>query len=62
LHGDQLRQAWLDDWIFQGVLDVEHLPPTVPAPPPEAAPPEAAPPEAAPQEAAPQETATGRAT
>ena len=26
LHGDQLRQAWLDDWIFQGVLDVEHLP------------------------------------
>ncbi|HUK71228.1 MAG TPA: anaerobic glycerol-3-phosphate dehydrogenase subunit GlpA [Streptosporangiaceae bacterium] len=26
LHGDQLRQAWLDNWIFQGVLDVEHLP------------------------------------
>jgi glycerol-3-phosphate dehydrogenase len=26
LHGDQLREAWLDDWIFQGVLDVEHLP------------------------------------
>jgi glycerol-3-phosphate dehydrogenase len=26
LHGDQLRQARLDDWIFQGVLDVEHLP------------------------------------
>jgi glycerol-3-phosphate dehydrogenase len=26
LHSDQLRQAWLDDWIFQGVLDVEHLP------------------------------------
>jgi glycerol-3-phosphate dehydrogenase len=26
LHGDQLRQAWLDDWIFQGTLDVEHLP------------------------------------
>ncbi len=26
LHGDQLRQAWLDDWIFQGVFDVEHLP------------------------------------
>ncbi len=25
LHGDQLRQARLDDWIFQGVLDVEHL-------------------------------------
>jgi glycerol-3-phosphate dehydrogenase len=31
LHGDQLRQAWLDDWIFQGVLDVEHLPLTAPA-------------------------------
>jgi glycerol-3-phosphate dehydrogenase len=26
LHGDQLRQACLDDWIFQGVLDVAHLP------------------------------------
>jgi glycerol-3-phosphate dehydrogenase len=26
LCGDQLRQARLDDWIFQGVLDVEHLP------------------------------------
>jgi glycerol-3-phosphate dehydrogenase len=26
LHGDQLRQARLDDWIYQGVLDVEHLP------------------------------------
>ncbi|HEY2769467.1 MAG TPA: anaerobic glycerol-3-phosphate dehydrogenase subunit GlpA [Solirubrobacteraceae bacterium] len=26
LYGDQLRQARLDDWIFQGVLDVEHLP------------------------------------
>jgi glycerol-3-phosphate dehydrogenase len=26
LHGDQLRQARLDDWIFQGILDVEHLP------------------------------------
>jgi glycerol-3-phosphate dehydrogenase len=24
LYGDQLRQARLDDWIFQGVLDVEH--------------------------------------
>lgn len=24
--GDQLRQARLDDWIFQGILDVEHLP------------------------------------
>lgn len=32
LHGDQLRQAWLDDWIFQGVLDVEHLPLSAPAP------------------------------
>jgi len=26
LYGDQLRQARLDDWIFQSVLDVEHLP------------------------------------
>ena len=26
LYGDQLRQACLDDWIFQGLLDVEHLP------------------------------------
>jgi len=26
LYGDQLRQARLDDWIFQGLLDVEHLP------------------------------------
>jgi len=25
LYGDQLRQVRLDDWIFQGVLDVEHL-------------------------------------
>jgi glycerol-3-phosphate dehydrogenase len=25
LYGDQLRQARLDDWIFQGMLDVEHL-------------------------------------
>ena len=25
LYGDQARQARLDDWIFQGVLDVEHL-------------------------------------
>jgi glycerol-3-phosphate dehydrogenase len=24
LYGDQLRQARLDDWIFQGLLDVEH--------------------------------------
>jgi glycerol-3-phosphate dehydrogenase len=26
LYGDQVRQAVLDDWIFQGLLDVEHLP------------------------------------
>ena len=26
LYGDQLRQARFDDWIFQGLLDVEHLP------------------------------------
>jgi glycerol-3-phosphate dehydrogenase len=26
LYGDQVRQARLDDWIFQGVLNVEHLP------------------------------------
>jgi glycerol-3-phosphate dehydrogenase len=26
LYGDQLRQARLDDWIFQGVLDVGHIP------------------------------------
>jgi glycerol-3-phosphate dehydrogenase len=26
LHGDQLRQAQLDDWIFQGLLAVQHLP------------------------------------
>jgi len=26
LYGDQLRQARLDDWIFQGVLDVGHVP------------------------------------
>jgi glycerol-3-phosphate dehydrogenase len=26
LFGEQLRQARLDDWIFQGLLDVEHLP------------------------------------
>jgi len=26
LHGDQLRQARLDDWIFQGLLAVGHLP------------------------------------
>jgi glycerol-3-phosphate dehydrogenase len=37
LHGDQLRQARLDDWIFQGVLDVEHLPLTAPTRQPESA-------------------------
>jgi glycerol-3-phosphate dehydrogenase len=26
LYGDQLRQIRLDDWIFQGILDVGHLP------------------------------------
>lgn len=26
LYGDQLRQTRLDEWIFQGLLDVEHLP------------------------------------
>jgi glycerol-3-phosphate dehydrogenase len=26
LYGDQLRQAWLDDWIFMGLLDMEHVP------------------------------------
>jgi glycerol-3-phosphate dehydrogenase len=26
LYGDGLRQARLDDWIFQGLLDVAHLP------------------------------------
>jgi glycerol-3-phosphate dehydrogenase len=26
LYGDQMRQARLDDWIFQGLLDVGHLP------------------------------------
>jgi glycerol-3-phosphate dehydrogenase len=26
LYGDQLRQSRLDEWIFQGVLDVEHVP------------------------------------
>ena len=30
LYGDQMRQACLDDWIFQGTLDVEHLPATLP--------------------------------
>jgi glycerol-3-phosphate dehydrogenase len=27
LYGDQFRQLRLDDWIFQGLLDVAHLPP-----------------------------------
>ena len=26
LYGGQLRQARFDDWIFHGVLDVEHMP------------------------------------
>ncbi len=26
LYGDQLRQTRLDEWIFQGILDVGHLP------------------------------------
>jgi glycerol-3-phosphate dehydrogenase len=26
IYGDQLRQSRLDDWIYQGVLDVAHLP------------------------------------
>lgn len=26
LYGDQVRQSALDEWIFQGTLDVEHLP------------------------------------
>lgn len=30
LYGDQMRQACLDDWIFQGILDVEHLPAALP--------------------------------
>jgi glycerol-3-phosphate dehydrogenase len=28
LHGDQVRQAALDDWILQGTLDIAHLPET----------------------------------
>jgi len=36
LHGDQLRQAWLDNWIFQGVLDAGHLPLAVPTRRPDA--------------------------
>ena len=31
LYGDQLRQAALDDWIFKGLLDVEHLPSPAPS-------------------------------
>ena len=30
LYGDQLRQARLDDWLYQGLLDVEHLPVAAP--------------------------------
>jgi glycerol-3-phosphate dehydrogenase len=26
LHGDQVRQTALDDWVLQGILDVKHLP------------------------------------
>lgn len=26
LYGDQVKQCALDDWIFQGIYDVEHLP------------------------------------
>jgi glycerol-3-phosphate dehydrogenase len=26
LYGDQLRQARFDEWVFQGMLDIEHLP------------------------------------
>jgi glycerol-3-phosphate dehydrogenase len=26
IYGDQVRQAALDDWILQGILDIEHLP------------------------------------
>lgn len=26
LYGDQVRQAALDNWIYQGTLDIEHLP------------------------------------
>jgi glycerol-3-phosphate dehydrogenase len=31
LYGDQVRQTALDNWIFQGTLDVEHLPPPDPS-------------------------------
>jgi glycerol-3-phosphate dehydrogenase len=33
LYGDQLRQSYLDDWIFEGLLDVEHLPTAEPREP-----------------------------
>ena len=26
LYGDQVRQTALDNWIFKGTLDIEHLP------------------------------------
>ena len=29
LYGDQVRQTALDNWIFQGILDIEHLPDSV---------------------------------
>jgi glycerol-3-phosphate dehydrogenase len=53
LHSDQLRQAWLDDWIFQGVLDVEHLPSAASA---------SASPATPAMPATPAESATGSAT
>ena len=31
LQGDQLRQARFNDWVFQGLLDIEHLPQEQPA-------------------------------
>jgi glycerol-3-phosphate dehydrogenase len=34
LYGDQLRQARLDEWLYQGVLDVRHLPQPAAAPVP----------------------------
>jgi glycerol-3-phosphate dehydrogenase len=33
LYGDQLRQSYFDDWIFEGLLDVEHLPTAEPREP-----------------------------
>ena len=33
LYGDQLRQARLDDWIFQGLFDIDHLPEEAPPQP-----------------------------